>query len=270
MSIALSRDVSSIENARRLADHNSQVTQTQLDLQKNLDQALGNRNKYLVLAVGVVALGVLAACTTSLLIGGAIICSAAIPVSFEAKHVSELTRISRQLTEEKDNIQFIFNGIEQLFREALSKKKSDLITKWNNGQVTELSKSETSVDETADRLFRDMVQAYNESECFIQSFNGKEEIVSYKNLKHYALAISSMSLRQQELIKKCDSFKLTPNLPFKKSPLPDVEDVTGGQPTTSKARQFIYFVGNEKQAKTFLLEDKPYNVGSGQRSFLSF
>jgi len=193
----LSVDVSPIENARRMAEHNAQGTEYAINKLNELSNIPLEKFRiiYLTLQVGLIALGLLIARTKSLLVGGIVALTALIPNALLRNYDAKIKKIENEVLGEcENNIQFICMQISQLFLDAMKKRSDDLVSRWNNGKQIEFSNFsvEKDIDNFVTKNLKQTIKDYNEQELYNLKYNNQTFSISYVDLKNYASSIAKI------------------------------------------------------------------------------
>lgn len=198
----LSCQYSPVENARRMAENNAQSTEACVAIQKEMIDCPAEQVRVRCIAaiVGLVGLGILIACTTSVLVGGTVLLAATIPAGISHSYAAKMEKLhARFINEGNNDLKFICTQITVLFAQATQKKCQDLVIRWNDGQSFNLNiENERKLDKAIYKKFKEMVEQYDESEFYTLTFENQQIKVPYKDLKRYAFSIAQILPKEEK------------------------------------------------------------------------
>lgn len=196
----LSREVSPIENLRRLAEKNAQITE---NAQKITDEINNSPTAQVqvacrIMMIGFLGLGMLHGFRKrSFLLGAEVGMLATIPFAIGHYYRVKFDGLWAKLNAEGEtNVKFIYNEINHLYVTALKKQNEDFVQLWNNGEIKDIADG-NEIEEIAYNQFKNLLKDYENTE-YIQSYNGKDEKISYKDLKRFAFTLVKLLPKPKE------------------------------------------------------------------------
>ena len=201
---SLSNNLSPIENARILAEGNTQTTEEIFDKQMKLEAYPVKIRNHLVASIALVAFGILVAFSQSYLLGSVIAFTALFPY----RTINVYKKGYSKLKYDQNGIELALKPIYQkmisLFGEAIKQREEKLMIEWNKGITISLGDDPNNVDELILEHFKKIAENFDNTENFKIKQDNTEINASFADLKKYALAISKL---QPEGMKNISIFR---------------------------------------------------------------
>ncbi len=193
--IYLSVECSPLENIRRLAEYGQLGTYKLYSIHKQMLEHPAEEIRVCCIAaiVGLVGLGILIVCTTSVLGGGVVILAATIPFGISDKYVAQKQRLENQFKAEgKGGVNNIFYKMILFLGQAAQQRNNKMCEEWNIGDIVSLSgvRTRERVKEFVTEEFRQALLAFDRQNSLVIKHNNTTVYTSYEELRTYILKIA--------------------------------------------------------------------------------
>jgi hypothetical protein len=193
--IYLSVVCSALENIRRLAEYGQLGTHKLYSIHKQMQEHPAEEIRVCCIAaiVGLVGLGILLVCTTSVLGGGIVILAATIPSGISHKYVAQMQRLQNQFEAEgKGDVKNIFYQMILFLGQVTEQRYDEMCKEWNNGGIVSLSSLRTRqhMEEMITEEFRQALLQFDRQNSLVVKHNHTTVQTSYEELRAYILKIS--------------------------------------------------------------------------------